>query len=176
MIDSEKLPNNPQSPLGPSLGSRGQTHFDNNELDSTTSLLIFNLVVQISFLKFLFLVSRIIHTCKRTARLNHPAGCDSVTTAVILQTHPVGIALLFHVIYVMFYIACIYCKLPGSGRSDARGMHKHGAEDSAGRPGPRVPKAQPPQRPELSQARPNRPARRGIAAPPRPPRSHELLC
>ena len=118
MIDSEKLQNNPQSPLGPSLGSRGQTRFDNNELDSTTSLLIFNLVVKISFLKFLFLVSRIIQTCKRTARLNHPAGCDSVTTAVILQTHPVGIALLFHVIYVMFYIACNYCKLPGSGRSD----------------------------------------------------------
>ena len=118
MIDSEKLQNNPQSPLGPSLGSRGQTRFDNNELDSTTSLLIFNLVVKISFLKFLFLVSRIIQTCKRTARLNHPAGCDSVTTAVILQTHPVGIALLFHVIYVMFYIACIYCKLSGSSRSD----------------------------------------------------------
>ena len=118
MIDSEKLPNNPQSPLGPSLGSRGQTRFDNNELDSTTSLLIFNLVVKISFLKFLFLVSRIIQTCKRTARLNHPAGCESVTTAVILQTHPVGIALLFHVIYVMFYIACVYCKLSGSGRSD----------------------------------------------------------
>lgn len=117
-IDSEKLQNNPQSPLGPSLGSRGQTRFDNNELDSTTSLLIFNLVVKISFLKFLFLVSRIIQTCKRTARLNHPAGCDSVTTAVILQTHPVGIALLFHVIYVMFYIACIYCKLSGSSRSD----------------------------------------------------------
>ena len=124
-IDSEKLQNNPQSPLGPSLGSRGQTRFDNNELDSTTSLLIFNLVVKISFLKAQVFISRFsdntdlqLAGCKRTARLNHPAGCDSVTTAVILQTHPVGIALLFHVIYVMFYIACIYCKLSGSSRSD----------------------------------------------------------
>ena len=72
MIDSEKLQNNPQSPLGPSLGSRGQTRFDNNELDSTTSLLIFNLVVKISFLKFLFLVSRIIQTCNLQAASEQP--------------------------------------------------------------------------------------------------------
>ena len=78
--------------------------------------------------------------------------------------------MLFYVIYVMFYTACIYCKLPGSGRF---GTHKHGAEDSAGRPGPRRPRVPKAQRPELSQARPNRPARRGIAAPPwaRAPRS-----
>ena len=75
----------------------------------------------------------------------------------------------------MFYTACNYCKRPGSaaaaaltesdaGPSRARGTHKHEAEDSAGRPGPRVPKAH---RPELSQTWPNRPARCGIAAPAR---------